>query len=35
LDQWLARNPDGARIETVHAFIREHCPEWTKCLVKE
>jgi hypothetical protein len=35
LDQWLARNPEGARIETMHAFIREHCPEWAKCLVKK
>ena len=35
LDQWLARNPEGARMKAMHDFIREHCPEWTKCLVRE
>ena len=35
LDQWLARNPEGARIDAVLGFIREHCPEWAKCLMKE
>ena len=35
LDQWLARNPEGARMKAMHDFIRERCPEWTKCLVRE
>jgi hypothetical protein len=32
LDKWQKRNIATAAINTVHKFIRESCPEWTKWL---
>lgn len=32
LDKWRMRNPDGARINAMHAFIRNRCPEWAEWL---
>jgi hypothetical protein len=32
LDKWRERNPDGARINAMHEFIRARCPEWAKRL---
>ncbi len=32
LDKWRERNPDGARINAMHEFIRARCPEWAKWL---
>ncbi len=28
LEEWRARNPEQARIDTMHRFIRERCPKW-------
>ena len=35
LDLWLQRNREGARIDAMHDFIREHCPDWAKCLLEK
>jgi hypothetical protein len=32
LDKWQKRNSATARINAVHTFIRESCPEWAKWL---
>jgi hypothetical protein len=32
LDKWRGRNPDGARINAMHEFIRTRCPDWAKWL---
>jgi hypothetical protein len=32
LDKWRERNPDRARINAMHEFIRARCPEWAKWL---
>jgi len=32
LDKWRKRNPDGARINAMHDFIRTRCPEWANWL---
>jgi hypothetical protein len=28
LDEWRKRNPDRARVNAMHEFIRTRCPEW-------
>ena len=35
LDQWLERNREVRPIDAMHDFIREHCPEWAKCLLEK
>ncbi|HYS49891.1 MAG TPA: hypothetical protein VEM36_14065 [Xanthobacteraceae bacterium] len=32
LDNWRKRNRDPARLDAMHEFIRERCPEWAKWL---
>jgi hypothetical protein len=32
LSKWRKRNPDKARINAMHEFIRTRCPEWAKWL---
>ena len=30
LDNWRERNSDPERLNAMHEFIRERCPEWAK-----
>jgi len=32
LDNWRERNRETARLNAMHEFIRERCPEWAKWL---
>jgi len=32
LDKWRKRNPDRARINAMHKFMRTRCPEWAEWL---
>jgi hypothetical protein len=32
LEEWRARNPEQARIDTIYTFIRERCPKWASWL---
>ena len=35
LEEWRERNPEQARIDAMHAFIRERCPKWGDLLKDE
>src|SRR5262249_23095317 len=35
LQEWRKRDPEQARIDAMHAFIRERCPKWASWLKNE